>query len=647
VLSLTALPASPEVLELLVELLRPGDDVGARNSAVEALASFGVHAIPALARELGVLDADGRKLAVEVLGRSARPEALPVLEALLGDADPNVRAAAIEAVAAVGESAAGAAITLLADRLVSEDRFERLAALSGLNRLLASVPWAQLEPLARDPILLPEVLRAAARAGDAQAVPALVAALSSAERDDLVALLAPLAELSRASAVAHRELLEAARGASSRVVDAVLALVADEDAPLELRRDALAAAPLLAGPRAAPVAIAALAEDSLAEVAERSLSELGTAAVPALVAGVSAPAAAQRAACAALLGPLVGVEPEANAAVKRALSDPAPEVVAAALDSLALAGDAHTLAEACALLSAGPLVARAAHRAVVVVARRFPDAGATLVSLADPSAASAEAAALVIESQGLGVPDLELRRRFLASALDNELPAARRAALLALAVVGGAESVPAVAFAAGDEEPDVRSQALRTLGALTRTTRSEAGYVRLTEIVTSPGEPELVAEAARALGSVGDPRAVPVLAGLVGSEPLLAVAAIDALGAFSPTERLGCVEGALGHSDSEVVKAAQRVLAASPEAASVEALGATVDHEDWEVRRLAAELLCALGGDRALELLRGRLTVEEHALVHDELIRAIAELETAAGRRRTAPPPSLRGGRGA
>mgnify|MGYP003465929586 FL=1 len=113
VLTALALAPSAAVLKALVNELRPGDNIGARNSAVEALAGYAVHAIPALAAALVDLDADGKKLVVDILAKGARPEALPILRTLLRDDDVNVRGAAIEAVACIGEACAEEAIAIL------------------------------------------------------------------------------------------------------------------------------------------------------------------------------------------------------------------------------------------------------------------------------------------------------------------------------------------------------------------------------------------------------------------------------------------------------------------------------------------------------------------------------------------------------
>src|SRR5262249_3487402 len=80
---------APPLLAALVGTFAPGDTVGLRTAAVAALAGAGHAATSALAEALPRLDADGRKLAVETLGRGRDPAALDPLAAALDDVDDN------------------------------------------------------------------------------------------------------------------------------------------------------------------------------------------------------------------------------------------------------------------------------------------------------------------------------------------------------------------------------------------------------------------------------------------------------------------------------------------------------------------------------------------------------------------------------
>ncbi|MCA9633645.1 MAG: HEAT repeat domain-containing protein, partial [Myxococcales bacterium] len=152
-----------EALGALVEALRPGENVGLRNAAVEALCRYGEPAVAALSEALPTLDADGRKLAAEALAMTGSARALGGLERLLDDEDPNVRAAAVEAIAGIGTASIEEAVALLERCLSVEDQFMRLAALDGLNRLGVILRFEQVESLLADRVLARSALIAAGR----------------------------------------------------------------------------------------------------------------------------------------------------------------------------------------------------------------------------------------------------------------------------------------------------------------------------------------------------------------------------------------------------------------------------------------------------------------------------------------------------
>jgi HEAT repeat protein len=87
---LRSLAPSAELLAGLVLCFEPGDNVGLRNAAVEAIGTFGEAAVSALSEKLPTLDADGKKLAAEALARTLLPSALDSLRPLLADADSTL-----------------------------------------------------------------------------------------------------------------------------------------------------------------------------------------------------------------------------------------------------------------------------------------------------------------------------------------------------------------------------------------------------------------------------------------------------------------------------------------------------------------------------------------------------------------------------
>ncbi|MBX3199578.1 MAG: HEAT repeat domain-containing protein, partial [Labilithrix sp.] len=84
------------VVFAVARALAEHDNIGLRNAAVEALILIGPDAVPGAIDALGRLDADGRKLAVEVLAGAPTLAGIKTLVRASKDADVNVVVAALE-----------------------------------------------------------------------------------------------------------------------------------------------------------------------------------------------------------------------------------------------------------------------------------------------------------------------------------------------------------------------------------------------------------------------------------------------------------------------------------------------------------------------------------------------------------------------
>ncbi|HEX4512023.1 MAG TPA: HEAT repeat domain-containing protein, partial [Polyangiaceae bacterium] len=200
-------PRRADVLRELLAALGDRDDVGLRNSAVEALVAIGPDAVPTAIAALRTLDADGRKLAVEVLGGVPDARSAEALASALSDEDPNVRQSAAEALgtsAMGGEEARKIAVKALksvlpqARAMMSSpphgDAMLVIATLGALSRIGVPYDWKLLEPLTLDPVLRTEALAAAAKCADPSAGIALVDALFDANIAQARTALVALAE---------------------------------------------------------------------------------------------------------------------------------------------------------------------------------------------------------------------------------------------------------------------------------------------------------------------------------------------------------------------------------------------------------------------------------------------------------------------
>ena len=115
---------SPELFETLVDAVVQGENVGLRNSALEALSKHGFAVADPLLARLPLVDQAAKKVIFEGLGNSGSTKAVPALVEAVRAPDANTSAAAVDALSRIGGHEAELALRGL---LRSEDPFQRLA----------------------------------------------------------------------------------------------------------------------------------------------------------------------------------------------------------------------------------------------------------------------------------------------------------------------------------------------------------------------------------------------------------------------------------------------------------------------------------------------------------------------------------------
>jgi HEAT repeat protein len=638
-------PGQP-LLDRLVAVFQPGDNVGLRNAAVETLAAFGGRAVRAVVAALPSLDADGRKLATEVLGRAQDASAVPVLDGLSYDPDPNVRMGAVEGIGNLGDLAIDAASSILLRVLSGRVLQERLAALDGLNRLGVVVPWEHLAPLTGDPILRRSVLAAAPRSGSAEAAAVLTDALEDDNASVFRLALVGLADLVLGDDADGREFRQHELSLGPRGRARLLEALAPASSDLDVRAAVLVVAALFQEPAGIDVAIDALVDDRLAREADAALDIYGSQALSRLLARVAHGDAPLRAAAIARLAALRDNRAEAavRLALRATISDGSPEVACAALGVLSELGGADDIAPVLALVAARtPGVLPSAQSALAALGRRYPEEARASAQAVEQDESSKLAIATLIGALHEGVLGrTEDDVAFLAATLSSPDPETRKTAVTALGQVRSALGTDAVQFALADEERDVQLSAVRALGRLRTEDGQPTGLDRLIELVREWSDPELIAAAARALGDCGGERAQAAIAPLCrASDPVVAVAAIEALGKFPNASNIVPLLEAVSHPHVEVIKAALLAFGGAYDPQICACLGRVLCHSEWDVRRLAADCLGRFGGEAAASLLRERLGCEQEPLVKEAIGRALNVIESPSTVRRTltiAPP---------
>jgi HEAT repeat protein len=636
-----ALAPSRELLDELVRALQPGENVGLRNAAVEALGGFGVHAVVALDFALVNLDADGRKLAVEALGRVGHELALPVLARMAVDSDPNVRVAAVEAAADLGRAGVSEAIQALEAHLASPEPMLKLAALNGLNSLGVAVPFDTVSALLGEPMLRRAALLAAGRTRNAGAIEPVLDALARATGVLFVELTCAVSELSRERGLV-RGIRDNAKRLSAKTNKRVMDLCADEAAFEDARRAAMIAAAALGIEGAAEFAIHTIGDDRFLGEAQEMLELLGELAVPRLVHAIQQRALPERASCLSILGRLAGNTQRGLVVgtALEALEDELADVQREALGIIARYGSAEILVPLSHSLESAASVSTLRQREVALnaLAERYPVEARALVDSADPGEPGAHAACVLIAALSPEHAAAERDQVFLSSAAGNASAATRRAALEAMLRVSSVNVLSALSFAVTDEADEVRSVAVSALGRLRDASSRAVGFECLVEILASSADPPLRTSAVRALGNTGDERAVAVLAPLLGNAAtLLAVVAVEALATLGAS--IDTLFGALVHPEPEVVKAGLLAVSERDDSRVPERLAECLAHPAWDVRALSGELLARHPGEVAKSSLRARLSVEQSPAVREVIARSI---DRVSGVRRT-PPPDLGG----
>ncbi len=630
------------VVFALARALGERDDTGLRNAAVEALVSIGPDAVAGACDALTRLDADGRKLAVEVLAGAPTLAGMRALARALSDVDSNVVTAAAEGLGRAhlaGDEARELALMKLTEVLASGATPARLASLESLRALGDGLPWAVLEPLFADAWLRRPAIAATGGNTTPRAVLALAEACADSSATNSFEAVFALGQ-SLEAGWGDDDLLEVAAKtlrASPAARGRLRALAKAGNVDSRARGAAILALGLIRDPDDVALIADALADDAVADHAEAALLLFGCDAVePLLVAGRTAVPSLRGAALSMLpqltlspTGAGAGEEGPAHlAAVREALGDVSAEVVAPALKSLAFVGGAADIpAVAHHLTSSEPRVAGAAQGALLAIAARNVDAARLAATRVDPRGDGALAATLLLDALARAGSSRPEDAEFLASALSHREAAVRRAAVEALAVLGGEEAALGVTFSLADEEPVVANAAIRALGRLGRAEQ-------LAMLVAATRDPIRLAPLLRALRDADPARAFAAARPLLRSkEAAVAAAAVDVIGSIPVDARIEALMGAAEHPNHEVVKLALAQLANTGDERALASLARAIEHGAEAVRRYAAELLGQEGGAEAEGMLRARLDRERSAEVRTAIMAALSsrpDVETLA-----------------
>ncbi len=540
-------------------------DDGVRGAAIDALRVLGDRAaVSGLCARLGDDSPALRARAAEALGGLGDVRALFPLVERLRDPTPTTRTAVAHALGALGDARALPALL----SLVSEPAMDAQgAALEAIGRIGGPAATAMLGEQLRGTRAY-YAIRGLAQALKRPGSEAASALVLETMRNGSVGVLDVLPFGEPVACAIARTRLADPDSSGSDAIALVRGLGRCHD------DDAATAAALLGELRRRRMP----AETIVAALPERA----GPAAELALAAALEAPEVSVRRAAAAALGRIA--TPAAAETLEAALSDDDDDVVAGAAEALGHAGGPGQVAR---------LLALAGRREA---ARALPSAlalGALSARGAAPADGDSPALAHLLVhplepvrtiALGVALPPRPSLRRPLEAAL-VERPSAE--ALVALAAIGGAlgpQARRAIGRALDDQDPTLAAAALR---ALARTAPDEtrarigplrgtaAGALRTTVIALSGELRDRgalafllaetrgadAAEAAWALGKLGDAAAAPRLRAMLQDDAETAACAAAALGRLGQTAGL---EAATRSAHPRLIANARRALSGSP-----------------------------------------------------------------------------------
>ncbi len=627
------------IQEMLVRSLGDGENPGRRNAAFEALVGCGPRVTGRLVEELESDDIDVRKQVVDALAAIGDPESRAPLRHVVDDEDPNVRAAAAEALGVVGGVEEISHLLTIAQR-GDEDVLVRLSSLRALSNMEASVGVASLGDSLEQSLLRPAAFELLGHSADPDAVEALLKGLASGSRSSregaMGALLRRLAQLDGAEADALTERLRETALASDHLIE--LGCDRLEHADLGARMTLIQFLGLVGDPRTVVPILRAGRDEALEELADQTLETLGMVFAEALdsvweelecdlrtracrVLGRVGGDVAERLIAVALAAP----DAELRCAAASALGeggffDRMPDLVRR-LESAARDNDPDDDEEIESVVAA--IVALAEHPEASDSGADLQLIGVLSSRLAGASEPMRLAIAQVLAKIG-GDQDEEL----ITFLLKDESATVRRAAVQALERFDYDRAQDALRLALGDEASAVRIAAATVLG---RSARPEAADDLAGQMMDD--DPRVVSVALRSLGRIhrgqglGGAELEALLEPALEREALVALAALEAMLEIGGEASGALAVRMLARPEPEVLRAAVACLGAHGDGGALAEMLPLVAHEDWSVRAEVVQVIADRAYHKGLPAVLRRLEVEDDAFVREAILRAVERLE--------------------
>lgn len=602
-----SLPDAVSNAERIIALLYDEENAGLRNSAAEILVKLNAPILPILIKAADSPDPDVRKFILDILGDIGDHGATPLmLRYLQSDPEVNVRASAAENLGKIRDTSA---VPVMVKALSEPDLLVQFSLLDALGRIGCSVKVEKFIDLSEKSLLRKPLFDAFGRIGDETAIPVLLAGLLDPMRNVREAAIMALQNLiSR-----YGEAILAGKITAAALEGAVTLLSSPS---LPVQRAALSLLGMHCDRERAVLLTSYLDDDHLADDVATILMASGGAVIGDLTVCWAGASDKKKAYLAYLFG-AAGVVNAVNLLVDelKAADDFLRVIILRALGQIG--GEKEILTLAGYLEVPEDDVRQAAVDGLVKVAERFHSPVIDLVregfSHTDPLVRQATL-------QVLGRLGGDESEAVLLMAMKDESALVRRSAIYYLDG-RNFRHYPALTLALTDEESDVRRQAIEALSM-----SEDRTLIESFTLVLQDEDPWVRSTAIRAIGRFGGPEAgVAIRNGLRDPVGLVTIAALESLTEAGIPFDLEEITAQLGNDDDDVVLAVLALLAKSSDHSWLTSWGeALLDHRHWQIRQRVAELLAQVGTQKNQALLQQRLQVEQEDMVREQLRQCLA-----------------------
>ncbi|MDT8395459.1 MAG: HEAT repeat domain-containing protein [bacterium] len=617
---LKACAPTQELVAAMIPMMDPSRELTLRNSIVEVLEGMGREVTPFLTMHLHVDQPDTRKFLVDILGNIGDVSTIPPIVELLGDQEDNIRAAASEALASIGDPTVTDALMAAIPGSDEWVIFSLLGALDKLrctealpmffqyldNQLLAKPSLSGIGNLGStaDGVMLMEMVPALSR-GAAKA--SLLAVGTIYRRHAAAGQFAETTALRQAAASAAEE----------GMVDFLIEQLSVSD-QLEKRQSLLAVLGMIGSEKAIQAILQFVDDDALEWDVSLALLTVGTADLTLIKKLLDHFDPLVRRNAVQILEQVGG--PGSLPALYEKLDDESGHVRKDAAKAISTIGDSSSITRLLPLLQDEYSdVAQAAAQALIVIGQKAPgQLSSALVPLQTNADPVFRALLLRIMTE-VQTPEWQ---EMCLSATHDEDSAVRAAAISCLKRSTDPNAVRAVINSLADERPEVRVQAaisLETLKAgealapLKAALHDHDPWVRTAAISSLSVQPGAVPEDLEDL--------------LTGNDLMMQTSVVDALGQMAGSGKpgaIGMLERVFDEGTVETRRSVCHILGRVSDSRAYDLIVKAVHDEDPSIRTFAAHALGQQGGEDAAEILRKMAQSDPDRNVRDS-VRNIVE----------------------